>query len=295
VILAAGAINSPQLLMLSGIGASDSLAAFGIPLLQHLPAVGQGLQDHLAVSYFFRSRVATLNDELYPLRGKLRAALRYALTRRGPLAMSVNQAGAFVGSRPGLARPNLQLYFNPLSYTTAVRPRRRVLSPDPYSAFLMSFNSCRPTSRGSIKLASPDPRVAPVIRTNYLTTAADLKDVAEGGRLLRQIAAAPPLAAVIESELQPGRAAESDEQLLADFRARAGSVFHACGSCAMGPDPAQAVVDARLRVHGLERLRVVDASIFPAVTSGNTQAPVVMVAEKAADLILADRLTAAGS
>ena len=292
VILAAGAINSPQLLLLSGVGAAGRLGALGIPLQLDLPAVGEGLQDHLAVSYFYRSRVPTLNDELYPLAGKIRAALRYALQRRGPLAMSVNQAGAFVRSRPELARPNLHLYFNPLSYSTTTGPRRRLTQPDPYSAFLISFNTCRPTSRGTVSLASPDALARPVIRTHYLSTPQDRADVCEGARLLRRIVAAPPLAARVESELKPGAALQSDEALLEDFRARAGSVFHACGTCAMGPDPARAVVDARLCVHGAEGLRVVDASIFPAVTSGNTHAPVIMVAEKAADLILGDAATA---
>ena len=238
------------------------------------------------MSYFYKSRVPTLNDELLPLIGKLRAALRYALTRTGPLAMSVNQAGAFVRSRPELSRPNLHLYFNPISYTTTAGRRRRLLNPDPYSAFLMSFNSCRPTSRGTVHVKSRDPLDPPAIVPNAMATPQDVQEVYEGARLLRRIAAAHPLADVIESELQPGAPIQSDSEVLADFRQRAGSVFHACGTCAMGADPRQAVVDHRLRVHGLAGLRVVDASIFPAVTSGNTNTPTTMVAEKAADLIL---------
>jgi len=288
VILAAGAINSPQLLQLSGVGDGALLTGLGIPLVQHAPAVGQGLQDHLAVSYYYKSRVPTLNDELYPFLGKVKAALHYAWNRGGPLGMSVNQAGAFVRSRPGLARPNLQLYFNPLSYTASKGPRRRVTNPDPYSAFLLSFNSCRPTSRGSVTIRSPDPLARPVIRTNFLSTAEDLADVCEGARLLRRIAATAPLAGVVESELHPGSGVSSDDELMQDFRERSGPVFHASCTCAMGPDAARAVVDHRLRVHGVEGLRVVDASVFPAVTSGNTGAPVLMVGERAADLILED-------
>jgi choline dehydrogenase len=289
VILAAGAINTPQLLQLSGVGDPQLLGPLGIPVVRAAPAVGGGLQDHLAVSYFYRSRVPTLNDQLAPLWGKAWAGLRYVLTRRGPLAMSVNQAGAFLKSRPELARPNLHIYFNPISYTTSSGPRRKLLNPDPYPAFLMSFNTCRPTSRGSVAIRSPDPFAAPAIRTHYLSTPEDVADVCEGARMLRRIAAAPPLAAVIEREYQPGPDIRSDADVLADFRARAGSVFHASCTCAMGPDPARAVVDARLRVHGLGRLRIVDASVFPSVTSGNTNAPVIMVAERAADLILADQ------
>jgi len=249
--------------------------------------VGQGLQDHLAVSYYFRSRVPTLNDELYPLSGKIRAALRYALGRRGVLGMSVNQAGAFARSRPQLTRPNMQIYFNPLSYGTATGKETGLLQPDPYSAFLMSFNTCRPTSRGSIAIGSPDPLAAPIIRPNVLSTAEDIADVHEGAQLLRRIAGAAPLAAITESELKPGATLQSASELLEDFRQRAGTVYHACGTCGMGPEPRRSVVNHRLQVHGVEALRVVDASVFPAVTSGNTNAPVVMVAEKAADLILA--------
>jgi len=289
VLLAGGAINSPQLLELSGVGDASLLKQFNIDVVADSPAVGQGLQDHLAVVYFYRSRVSTLNDQLAPFWGKVKAALRYGLGRRGPLAMSVNQAGAFLRSRPEFARPNLHIYFNPASYsTTMVGVSRRLLNPDPFPGFLMSFNTCRPTSRGTIHLRSPDPFTSPAIRPNSLSTAADVADVFEGARILRRIAHAEPLASVIEAEREPGLQVASDDEMLADFRRRAGSVFHACGTCAMGADPRTSVVDARLRVHGVGGLRVVDASIFPNLTSGNTAAPVLMVAEKASDLILED-------
>jgi choline dehydrogenase len=289
VVLAAGSVNSPQLLELSGVGDAELLRGFGIPLVANLPAVGRGLQDHLAVSYFYRSRVRTLNNQLAPWYGKVSAALRYLLKRDGPLAMSVNQAGAFLRSRPHLERPNLHIYFNPASYsTTSNGPRRKLLNPDPYPGFLMSFNTCRPTSRGSVHIRSPDPLTAPAISPNSLSTPADVEDVFDGARILRRIAGAAPLAAVIESERQPGKDVASDSAVLADFRARGSSVFHGSCTCAMGPDMRNAVVDARLRVHGVAGLRVADASIFPNVTSGNTNTPTLMVAEKAADLILED-------
>jgi choline dehydrogenase len=287
VLLSAGAIGSPQLLELSGIGDPELLRRHGVPVVAALPGVGRGLQDHVCVSYFYRSRVPTLNDELAPFFGKARAALRYALRRQGPLAMSVNQAGAFVRSRPELGRPNLHIYFNPASYSTTTSGQsRRMLNPDPFPGFLMSFNTCRPTSRGSVHLRSTDPLASPAIVPNSLSTPEDVADVYEGARVLRRIAAAQPLAAVIESELLPGERVRSDAEVLEDFRRRAGSVFHPCGTCAMGPDPARSVVDPRLRVHGVANLRVVDASVFPTVTSGNINAPTLMVAEKAADLIL---------
>jgi len=295
VLLSAGAINSPQLLELSGVGDAELLRRFDIPLIADSPAVGRGLQDHVAVNYYYRSRVRTLNNQLAPWYGKAKAALRYAFGRRGPLAMSVNQAGAFVRSRPDLARPNLHIYFNPASYsTTTLGSRRRLLNPDPYPGFLMSFNTCRPTSRGTVHIRSADALVAPAISPNSLSTAEDVQDVFDGARLVRRIAAAAPLAKVTESEREPGAAVKSDSEVLADFRRRAGSVFHASGTCAMGAATRNAVVDPLLRVHGVQGLRVVDASVFPNVTSGNTNTPTLMVAEKAADLILQDSLAPPG-
>jgi choline dehydrogenase len=194
-----------------------------------------------------------------------------------------------VRTRPDLTRPNLHLYFNPASYaTTTTGPRRKLLNPDPYSGFLISFNSCRPTSRGAVHVRSPDPLASPTIIPNALSTPEDIQDVYAGAGLLRKIAGAQPLAGVIEAELHPGALIQSDSDVLEDFRQRAGSVFHACGTCTMGPDAQHSVVDSRLKVYGVDGLRVVDASVFPAVTSGNTNAPTLMVAERAADLILED-------
>ena len=291
VILSAGAVNSPQLLQVSGVGDAAHLQSKGVPVLHHLPRVGQGLQDHLAVSYFFKSKVPTLNNTLGPWYGKLWAGMRYLWDRKGPLGMSVNQAGAFVRSRPELARPNLHLYFNPISYTAGSAPvgkRFQLQNPDPFAAFLISFNTCRPTSRGSVLINSPDPLAKPRIETNFLTTEHDRQDIMDGSRLLRRIAAAAPLAEVISAEHLPGVQVQSEEQVFADFSQRAGSVYHASCTCAMAPDDTRGVVDARLRVHGIAGLRVIDASVFPAVTSGNTNAPTIMVAEKGADMVLQD-------
>ncbi len=285
VILSAGVVNTPQLLQLSGVGDATLLRNHGITVQLDAPAVGQGLQDHLGISYIYKSRVPTLNNEIYPLSGKIKAALQYAFGRHGIFAMSVNHAGAFVRTRPGLARPNMQVYFNPLSYAAATGLERKLMQPDPFPGYLLGFNSCRPTSRGSIAIVSRDPAVAPAIRPDSLSTELDIQDAFEGAQLLRRIANAAPLAEIMESELQPGAALQTREELLNDFRQRAGSVYHPCGTCAMGPDPRSAVVNAALRVHGIAGLRVVDASIFPTVTSGNINAAVIMAAEKAADLI----------
>ena len=288
VILSGGSINSPQLLQLSGVGPGALLQRHGITPVLDLPAVGQNMQDHLAVSYFYRSRVKTLNNELYPLAGKLKAGLQYLLTRGGRLSMSVNQGGGFIRSDSKLSAPDLQLYFNPASYTQTRERTRRMMNPDPFPAFLLSFNACRPTSRGHIAIKSASRAEAPSIVPNYLSTEQDLHDVQVGARFLRRLAATMPLAGLIESEMLPGAALTTDAQLLQDFRQRAGTVFHPVSTCMMGPNAATAVVDARLRVHGMDGLRVIDASIFPTVTSGNTNAPTVMVAAKGAAMAMED-------
>jgi choline dehydrogenase len=288
VILAGGAINSPQLLMLSGIGDASHLKNVGVEPVVDAKAVGRNLQDHIAVSYFYKVRTATLNDILHPMLGKMRAGLRYIADRAGPLSLSVNQSGGFVRSDPGKKHPNLQLYFSPVSYTKTPLSERKLLNPDPFSAFLLSHNPCRPTSRGHIELASSDSSACPLIHPNYLATQSDIDDVLAGNRLLRQLARTNPLADIITEEIIPGAGIDSDEELLADFRARADTVYHPTSTCMMGSDPATAVVDARLRVYGVEGLRVIDASIFPTITSGNTNAPTVMVAEKGAQMVLED-------
>ncbi len=288
VILCAGAIGSPHLLQLSGVGAGERLRGCGIDVVHDAPMVGRNLQDHLAVSYFYRTSVPTLNNVLGPLAGKVGAALRYLVDRRGPLAMSVNQAGGFVRARADALHPTHQLYFSPISYTRTPLAARRLLKPDPFPAFLLSFNACRPTSRGHLELTSPDPLVAPAIHPNYLATPDDVADALIGVNLLRAIVASEPLAGIVTDELLPGAQVAGDDALLEDFRARADTVYHPTSTCMMGPDPARAVVDARLRVHGLGGLRVIDASVFPTVTSGNTNAPTVMVAEKGAAMVIED-------
>jgi choline dehydrogenase len=287
VILAAGAVDSPKLLQLSGIGDGTALSAAGIGVKRDLPAVGRNLQDHLCASFYYRSTIPTLNGQFGSLFGQAWLAARYILTRKGPFAMSVNQAGGFFRGAPDETRPNIQLYFNPLSYRIPENPKSG-LKPEPYPGFLIAFNSCRPTSRGSISIASADPAASPLIRPNYLSTERDVAEVLQAARLVRRIASSPSLSEIIAEEVTPSPSVEGDEAMLDFFRANSGSIYHLCGSCAMGPDPATSVVDARLRVHGIPGLRIVDASIFPNVTSGNINAPVMMVAEKGAGLILGD-------
>ncbi len=285
VILSGGAVNSPQLLQLSGIGPGRLLAERAIPVVLDNAAVGGNLQDHLAVSYSFKATQATLNGQLHSPLAKLIAGLRYLLARSGPLALSVNQFGGMLRADPAAQCPDVQLYFNPVTYAAGGADRTRI-DVDAFPGFILCFQPARPTSRGRIDIASPDYTLAPAISPNYLSTEKDLADVVHGGLLLQSIANTRAMRGLIRESIAPRLEALTPADILADFRARAATVYHPVGTCRMGPDAAGAVVDPQLRVHGLERLRVVDASVFPAVTSANTHAPTLMVAQKAADLIL---------
>ena len=286
VILAGGAINSPQLLQLSGVGPGAALQALGIPVLADSPAVGQHLQDHLCIDHVYRSRVPTLNAELGTWRGKLWAGLRYLAQRRGPLALSVNQGGGFFRSREGLTHPNMQLYFSPLSYLRAVPGKRALTAPDTFPGFSLSAPPCRPDSRGFLDLRGRDALQTPRIVPNSLATQHDRDEMLQATRFLRKLAAAPALQEVTEHEILPGPSVQTEQQLMDDIAQRASTVFHPVSTCRMGPDPRQAAVDHQLRVHGVSGLRVIDASVFPSLTSGNTNAPTLMLAEKGADMLL---------
>ncbi len=286
VILCAGAIGSPLLLQRSGIGEGGLLQQMDIPLVKANANVGGNLQDHIAVSYLYRSNLPTLNDQLGSWSGRLRAGLQYLFTRRGPLSLSINQAGGFVRSAADLAAPDLQLYFTPASYSKREVAGRAKVDLEPWSGFLTSFQPCRPRSRGRLRISDPDWRSAPVIEPNYLSHPDDLDTVLAGCHYLRRLAQTASLRAIIDQQTAPAPACTSDEDILADFRQRADTVYHPVGSCAMNRDERLGVVDSELRVHGVERLRVIDASIFPNVTSGNTNAATMMVADKGARLIL---------
>jgi len=288
VIVSGGAINSPQLLQLSGIGPGEVLQRLGLKVHRDAPAAGRNLQDHLGLDMHYRSTVPTLNQVLGPWQGKLWAGLQFMLLRRGPLTLSINQAGGFVRTRAGMQRPNLQLYFSPVSYTRAPTGTRPMMSPDPFPGFLLGFSPCRPTSRGSVMAISPDPFTPPEIRPNYLNTEADRATMLAGAHFIRMLSDTPAMRAIIDTEISPGPQARGDNAMRAHIRDNAWSVFHASCTCRMGSDTETSVVDPRLRVHGMAGLRVVDASVFPSVTSGNINAPTIMVAERAADLILED-------
>lgn len=289
VILSAGTVNSPQLLQLSGIGPGELLSKLGIPVVVDNANVGGNLQDHIAVSYQYTATERTLNDELSPWWGKAWAGLRYLVAGTGPLSIGANQCGGFVRSSPAAPHPDLQLYFVPLTYTTTQVPgKRQVMNPDPWSAFLISFQPARPTSRGRIDIRSPQIADAPAIRPNYLTTHKDLDAVVAGGRLMQAMMRTRALKAFTRTPIDVDLEELDDDGLVEDFRKRCGSVFHPSSTCRMARGPEEGVVDAQLRVFGVDRLRVVDASAFPNLTSGNINAPTLMLAHRAAELILGD-------
>jgi choline dehydrogenase len=288
VILCGGAINTPQLLQLSGIGPGALLQSMGIDVVQDAPQVGRNLMDHLGVDLMFSSTRPSLNQVLRPLWGKALAGLQYVLTRKGPLSMSLNQGGGFVRLKDGDGPPDLQLYFSPLSYSRAPAGQRPLMSPDPFPAYRLGFNPCKPTSMGYLAIRSPDPTEAPEMHPNYLATERDCRIMIEGTKFIRHLAAQPALQSITHEELMPGPKMETDDDMLENARADGWTVFHQCGTTRMGQDPGQSVVDPRLRVHGVTGLRVADASIFPTIPSGNTNAPAIMVGEKAADIIRED-------
>jgi len=289
VILCGGAVNSPQLLMLSGIGPQEQLAEFGIPVVQHLPGVGKSLQDHYSAPIKLRCKLPiTINDVMLSNARKLKAGLEYYMLHRGPLSMISSPAALFARTRQELASPDVKISISPFS---AERPQDGLHR---FSGFTSIAYQLRPESRGEIKLKSPDPFDAPAVYPNYLATETDQRTIVAGLKLIRQILASSQMQALIAAEFQPGPAVESDEELLDYARRRGGTVYHPTSTCKMGNDPL-AVVDASLRVHGIEGLRVADASIMPTVVSGNTNAATIMIGEKVADMVRQSQQLAAAA
>ena len=288
VILCAGAVNTPHLLQHSGIGPREVLQTAGVPVVHELPAVGQHLSDHLGADIVCRTSVPTLNQALGPWHGKVRAACQFVFGRKGPLSLSLNQAGGFITVSAESAGPDLQLYFSPVSYTRAPPGTRPLISPDPFPGFLLGFNPCTPTSQGFVNIRNGDPMDAPRIQPNYMSTEHDRSLMLAGMRLMRKFTATSAFNTVIENEVYPGSKVESDEQMMEFVRDNAWTVFHPCCTCRMGQDSQASVVNEKLQVHGIHQLRIADASVFPSIPTGNTNAPSIMVGEKASDLLLAD-------
>ena len=282
VILAAGAVNSPKLLEISGIGRPDVLARIGVPVRHALAGVGENLQDHLQIRTVYKvSNAVTLNQRYHNLFSRAGMGIEYALRRTGPLSMAPSQLGIFAKSDPRLATADLEYHVQPLSTDRLGEPLHR------FPAVTVSVCNLRPESRGTVHAASADPDAPPQIVPRYLSAEQDRQVAVRSIRHARALTRAKALARYAPEEILPGPAVESDEALLKAAGDIATTIFHPVGTCRMGSDPA-AVVDGALRVHGIERLRVVDASIMPTIVSGNTNAPVMMIAEKAAEAILAD-------
>ena len=282
VILAAGSIGSPQILQLSGIGPGPLLQEHGIPLHKELPGVGENLQDHLQIRMVYEVNVPTLNDEINNFFRRMLIGMDYVFRRKGPMAMGASQVCIFCKTRPELETPDIQFHFQPLS---ADKPG---IEMHDFSGITSSVCQLRPESRGRIAIQSPDPYAYPKIRPNYLSASADRATVVRAMRFARRLASTRALAPFIVAERVPGPAAQNDGDLLEAARNISQTIYHPTSTCKMGSDR-MAVVDARLRVHGVHGLRVADASIMPSITSGNTNAPAIMIGEKASDLILQDR------
>jgi choline dehydrogenase len=282
VILAAGAFNSPQLMQLSGLGPAALLKPLGIDVIADMPGVGADLQDHLQVRMQYRcTEPITMNDVINSWRHRAQAGLRYALFRKGLLAIGAGYAGGFFRTRPDLATPDVQVHFIIFSADTAGAALH------PFPGFIASVCQLRPESRGSVRIKSADPRVPPAIEPRYLTARADRETLVAGLHLLRRIMRQPAMQRYVAEERAPAPSATSDADMLAFARAHGTTVFHPTSTCRMGSD-STAVVDERLRVRGIGGLRVIDGSIMPTVVSGNTNAAIVMIAEKGADMILQD-------
>lgn len=288
VILSGGAINSPQLLQLSGIGPGALLQGLGLPVVLDNANVGDHLNDHQGINYTWEMKVPTYNDILRPWWGKALVGMQYLLTGGGPLSKSINHGGGFFRTRAGLDRPNMQLYFQAFSTLLPRAGERPLLTPDPFSGLSIGLSNCRPTSRGHIRLRSADPMAHPVITANAFSTDHDVQEMLEAVKFLRHIAAQPAFAPLVRAELRPGPKVQSDDDLIADFRARSGTVYHPSCTARMGPDAAMSVVDARCRVHGVQGLRVIDAAAFPNLIAGNTNAPAILMGWKGAEMVLAD-------
>lgn len=288
VILSGGAINSPQLLQLSGVGPGAVLQAAGVPVLHANANVGDHLSDHQGLNYTWRMKVPTYNDELRPWWGKLRAGMQYVLAGAGPLAKSINHGGGFFRTSPDLDRPNMQLYMQAFSTLLPREGERPILTPDPFPGLSLGLSNCRPTSRGHIRIRTNDPMQHPAIVANAYSTNHDVEEMLAAVKYLRHLAAQPALARVIDAELRPGPEIVTDEAMIDDLRRRSGTVYHPSCTCRMGRDAATSVVDARLRVHGVAGLRVIDASAFPNLIAGNTNAPSILMGWKGAEMVLAD-------
>jgi len=285
-VLTAGAINTPHLLMLSGIGPGEALKSKGIEIVHEEKNIGQNLQDHLGIDYLYESSASSLNRVLGSWSGRIKSALKYLINRNGPFSLSVNQGGGFVNWNSRTGVPNIQLYFNPLTYSIKRNQKKRqLLKTDKFDGFAIGFQPCRPKSRGQVMLNSSEPRDPLLIDMNFLGNDSDLHDVRAGIECIEKLLDNKELRDITVKEKSVALGGKTMEEKLDDFRNRSVSIYHLCGTCRIGNDPRKAPVSNEFKLRGLNNLWVADASLFPNVTSGNINAPVMMLAVKAAESI----------
>ena len=287
-ILSCGSIMTPKLLLNSGIGNGEELQKLNIKVNLHSPQVGKNLQDHFGIDYLYKSRVSTLNQSLGTWLGRFKSFSTYLYNRRGPFSLSLNQAGGYINWNSLDKYPNLQLYFNPLTYSVSHKNKRPLLQTDKFNGFIIGFNSCRPKSLGSVSLASPEYNADPLIDPNYLSDEKDIHDLYAAFDYIRKISKTKSMRKIINKPVNINPLINNDKEMLEHFKSNATTVYHPCGTCRIDDDIQKGVVSTKLKVNGTENLWIVDSSILPNITSGNINAPVMMLAYLCSKTILED-------
>ena len=287
-ILSSGSIMTPFLLLKSGIGNSADLNKFNIPLVLNSTHVGKNFQDHLGLDYLYKTDFPTLNKELGTWSGRIKSFFQYVYNRKGPLALSLNQGGGYINWQSLDPYPNIQLYFNPLTYSVSFKNKRPLLRTDKFNGFIIGFNSCRPKSLGEVNLKKEDNNYQPSIDPKYLTDERDIHDLYSTFDFVRKFSLNNNIQNIIKSPVTIDPINLSDDELLEHFKSNATTIYHPCGTCRMSKDINTGVVSERLKVHGLDNLWIVDASIMPNITSGNINAPVMMLSHLSSKIIIDD-------